>query len=178
MLMSLFFVFLQIGFVSFGGGYAMIPVIRHEVLQHGWISQQEFNDLVALAGMSPGPIVTNIATLIGYKTAGIGGAVLSTLGMVLPSLILIIVISAFYYKVQKANWVQATFYGLKPVVTGMIVYAAIHFGIPNGGFGLLSWHTAGTLIIIALCIVALLKYRVHPLAVIAMSGLLGIAFFH
>lgn len=177
MLLSLFIVFLKIGFVSFGGGYAMIPVIRHEVLQYGWISEREFNDLVALAGMSPGPIVTNTATLIGYETAGISGAVLSTIGMVLPSLILIILISAFYYKVQKANWVTATFYGLKPVVTGLIVYAAIHFGISNGGPGLLSWQTAGTLIIMALCIIALLKYRMHPLAVIALSGLLGIAFF-
>lgn len=169
--------FLQIGFVSFGGGYAMIPVIRHQVLQYGWISEREFSELVALAGMSPGPIAANSATLIGYETAGIGGAVVSTLGMILPSLILIILISSFFYKVQNANWVKATFYGLKPVVTGMIVYAAIHFGIPNDGFGLLSWQTAGTLIIIVLCIVALLKYRMHPLAVIALSGLLGIAFF-
>ncbi|ALS21730.1 MULTISPECIES: chromate transporter [Paenibacillus] len=177
MLWSLFYVFLQIGFVSFGGGYAMIPVIRHQVLQYGWISEKEFSELVALAGMSPGPIATNSATLIGYKTAGLAGAAVSTLGMILPSLLLIILISAFFYKVQKADWVKATFYGLKPVVTGMIIYAAIHFGIPNGGSGLLSWQTAGTLIIMALCIIALLKYRMHPFAVIVLSGLLGIAFF-
>lgn len=177
MLWSLFAVFFKIGLVSFGGGYAMIPLIRHEVLLHGWMEERQFADTVALAGMAPGPIATNSATLIGYEAAGVPGAILSTLGMVLPSLAIIVIIAAFFFRMQQRQWVKATFYGLKPVVTGMIVYAAIHFSFPGNGAGWISWHTIGMLMILAICLGALIKYRLHPLAVIVLSGLLGIAFF-
>ncbi|MFB0841090.1 chromate transporter [Paenibacillus oleatilyticus] len=177
MLWSLFAVFLKIGLVSFGGGYAMIPLIRHEVLLHGWMEERQFTDAVALAGMAPGPIATNSATLIGYEAAGVPGAILSTLGMVLPSMAIIVLIAAFFFRMQQRPWVKATFYGLKPVVTGMIVYAAIHFSLPGSGADWMSWHTVGMLIILAVCLGALIKYRLHPLAVIALSGVLGIAFF-
>lgn len=155
----------------------MIPLIRHEVLLHGWMEERQFTDTVALAGMAPGPIATNSATLIGYEAAGVPGAILSTLGMVLPSLAIIVLIAAFFFRMQQRQWVKATFYGLKPVVTGMIVYAAIHFSLPGNGGDWMSWHTVGMLIILAVCLGALIKYRLHPLAVIVLSGVLGIAFF-
>ena len=98
MLWELFITFLKIGFMSFGGGYAMIPIIQHEVEQHAWMTTEHFAQSVAVAGMAPGPIATNTATLIGYKADGIVGAIISTIGMVLPSLVIVLIISSFFYK--------------------------------------------------------------------------------
>ncbi|MCP3772894.1 chromate transporter [Paenibacillus sp. MZ04-78.2] len=97
--------------------------------------------------------------------------------MVLPSLAIIVLIAAFFFRMQQRPGVKATFYGLKPVVTEMIVYAAIHFSLPGSGNDWMSWHTVGMLIILEICLGALIKYRLHPLAVIVLSGVLGIAFF-
>ncbi|MCZ8519959.1 MULTISPECIES: chromate transporter [Paenibacillus] len=177
MLWTMFITFLKIGLFSFGGGYAMIPLIRHEVLGHGWLADQRFTELVALAGMAPGPVATNSATLIGYEAAGAPGAFAATTGMILPSLILIIVLSAFLFRWEKADWVATTFYGLKPVITGMIFYAAVHFLLPREGLPWLTWHTAGMFVIVGLSLFALVRYKLHPLAVLALSSLLGIAFF-
>ncbi|MDQ8737993.1 chromate transporter [Paenibacillus sp. LHD-38] len=86
MLWELFITFLKIGIVSFGGGYAVIPLIQYEVASRGWLESAEYQETISIAGMAPGPIATNSATLVGYKTAGLGGAIMSTLGMVIPSL--------------------------------------------------------------------------------------------
>jgi chromate transporter len=177
MLWGLFIAFLKIGFLSFGGGYAMIPVIQHEVTNHSWMSNEGFADAVALAGMAPGPIATNTATIIGYKSAGIPGAIVSTAGMVLPSLILIILLAAFFYRIHGHKWVKASFYGLKPIVAGLIIYAAIHFGFSGNNEDVLSWHMIATLFLVAGALVAIIRYKLHPLVVIVLSGLMGIAFF-
>nr|WP_248930765.1 chromate transporter [Paenibacillus hamazuiensis] len=173
---SLFITFLKVGFISFGGGYAMIPVIQQEVQSHRWLSDQEFTDAVSLAGMAPGPIATNSATLIGYKTAGIIGSIAATLGMILPSLILIILIAAYFYRINRHKWVRSSFYGLRPVVTGLIIYAAIHFGYPKGGQDI-DWHIYASLLITAGVITAIIKYKMNVLAVILISALVGIALF-
>lgn len=89
-LFELFWMFLLIGFVSFGGGYAMIPIIEIEVIKKGWMTTQEFTDVIAVAGMSPGPIATNSAIFVGYQVEGITGAIAAGLGMVIPSLLLVI----------------------------------------------------------------------------------------
>ncbi|MCR8641669.1 chromate transporter [Paenibacillus sp. N1-5-1-14] len=177
MVFGLFTTFFKIGMLSFGGGYAMLSVIQHEVEVNSWMSMERYTEIVGLAGMAPGPIATNSATLVGYETAGVLGAISSTLGMVLPSLLLIIVMAAFFYKIHHKQWVKATFYGLKPVVTGLIIYAAIHFGMANRQAELLTWHNLGSAIILILAVVGILRYRMHPLPVIVISGLLGIAFF-
>lgn len=96
-LIDLFLTFFKIGLVSFGGGYAMIPVIEAEVVsKHDWMTTQEFTDVIAVASMSPGPIATNSAIFIGYNTAGLPGAIFSTIGSVLPSLIIILIIAMFF----------------------------------------------------------------------------------
>ncbi|WP_442603933.1 chromate transporter [Paenibacillus sp. KN14-4R] len=177
MIFDLFTTFFKIGLLSFGGGYAMLSVIEHEVEWNQWMSPERFTDIIGLAGMAPGSIATNSATLVGYETAGVLGAVSSTLGMVLPSLLLIIVMAAFFYKIHHKQWVKSTFYGLKPVVTGLIIYAAIHFGLTNKQTEWLTWHNLGSVIILISAVIAIMRYRMHPLPVIVVSGLLGIAFF-
>ncbi|MNI70404.1 Chromate transport protein [compost metagenome] len=169
--------FLKLGFISFGGGYAMIPVIQHEVMAHEWMSTQEFTDMVAIAGTVPGPLATNSASLVGYHVAGIPGAITATLGIVLPSLLIIIVLAAFFYKVHRHTSVRASFYGLRPVIAALIVYAALHFGASAAKGHFFSWSMLATLGIAAAGIVAIARYRANPLLVIIGSALLGIILF-
>ncbi|MFD0695803.1 chromate transporter [Paenibacillus sp. GCM10027628] len=175
---SLFFTFLKIGFISFGGGYAMIPIIQHEVEIHQWMTGEQYNHAVALAGMGPGPIATNSATLIGFEAAGIPGAIAATFGMVFPSLLLIILLAAFLYKWHHHKWFKSSFYGLRPVVTGFIIFAAIHFGWSGADKVLFSWHQAATVLITIGVVVGVIKYKLHPFVVILLSGVMGIVFFH
>lgn len=177
MLWSLFWTFLLIGFISFGGGYAMIPVIEMEVSKHGWLTTQEFTDAIAIAGMSPGPIATNSAIFVGYKADGLAGAIVSTIGMVIPSLLIVLIVAIFFYKAHQHKMVRSSFYGLKPVVTGFIFYAAIRFAVSNHVIDSLTWHTASLLLIFAGSLLALLRFHVHPLMVILVSGLVGILFY-
>ena len=177
MMWELFYSFLKIGLLSFGGGYAVIPMIQHEALAGGWLSDEQFQEVVAIAGMAPGPIATNSATLIGYHTAGIGGAIVSTLGMILPSLVLIIIISAFFFRAKNSKWMKSSFYGLRPIVTGLILYAAIHFGFMGKEQSFFTWQTIATLLISAAALFGIVKYKLHPIAIIVASGLLGIALF-
>jgi chromate transporter len=177
---NLFFTFIKIGLLSFGGGYAIIPMIQHEAMAGGWLPEREFQEVVSIAGMSPGPVATNSATLIGYRIAGIEGAIASTLGMVLPSFIIIIVISIFFYRVRDSQWIKTLFYGLRPVITGLIAYAAIRFGLNSMDSTeqtLLTWQTIGMLIITFAALYGLMKYKLHPLTIIVASGILGIVFF-
>lgn len=176
-LWELFSTFLVIGLVSFGGGYAMIPVIEQQVSSHGWMTTQEFTDAIAVAGMSPGPIGTNSAIFVGYKTAGLPGAIASAAGMVVPSLVIVIAVAAFFYKIHHNNWVKAAFYGLRPIITGLIIYGAIRFAVSNGVIGSLSTHTLIALLLFAASLFALLYVRLHPFFVIVLSGLVGIAIY-
>lgn len=174
---DLFWTFFMIGFVSFGGGYAMIPVIELEVSRHGWMTTQEFTDVIAIAGMSPGSIATNSAVFVGYQTARLPGAIVSALGMMLPSLAIILIVATIFYRASSSKIVQSAFYGLRPIITGLIIYAAIRFAISNEFFGALSWYTFSLLFIFVLSLFALLRLRMHPVFVIMLSGLIGIAFY-
>ncbi|QJD87753.1 chromate transporter [Cohnella herbarum] len=177
MLGKLFFVFLKIGFISFGGGYAVIPMIEREMNHRGWVDANEFQQIVSLAGMSPGPIATNSATLIGFDLAGFPGAIVATIGMVMPSLLIVILIVAFCMRYQSNKRVKASFYGLRPVVTGLIIYAALHFGFLSHTETIFTWPTLMTLLISIGCLYAILKYKLHPIVVIVASGFAGIILF-
>ncbi|MEV9640774.1 chromate transporter [Mammaliicoccus sciuri] len=176
-LFELFKTFFTIGLISFGGGYAMIPVIELEVTEHDWMTIQEFTDIIAIAGMSPGPIATNSAIFVGYQTAGFLGAIVSALGMVLPSLIIILIISIFFNKANKHHTVQSAFYGLRPIIVGLIVYSAIKFAISNELVGTFSPHSISLLAIFGLSLLALIKFSIHPAVVILTAGVVGIIFF-
>lgn len=174
LLFDLFITFLMIGFVSFGGGYAMIPVIGMEVSSHGWMTTQEFTDVIAIAGMSPGPIATNSAIFIGYETAQLPGAIVSALGMVIPSLIIILIIATFFFRFNENRIVKSAFYGLRPIITGLIIYAALQFALSNDVIGGdVSWHMVSLIAIFGLSLFALIKLRMHPIYVIILAGVCG-----
>lgn len=177
-LWELFSTFFIIGFVSFGGGYAMIPVIESEVSQHGWMTTQEFTDIIAISGMSPGPVTANSAILVGYSTAGLAGAISSALGILLPAIIFVTVIATFFSKLNHYPVVQSMFYGLRPIVTSLIIFAAINLALSNHMIAVnFSWHTISLLLVFGLSLFALMKLRWHPAYVIILSGLVCVVLY-
>ncbi|GAA4854714.1 chromate transporter [Paenibacillus vulneris] len=179
MLLALFLTFFKIGLVSFGGGYAILSVIEHEVVvSHQWMTPERFADAVSLAGMSPGPIATNSAVLIGFNTAGLPGAATSVLGMILPSFIIIIALALFFYKKGSSSFMQMIFYGLKPMVAAMVVFAAYRVGVNGQTMLGMNGHTLAQLLIFALAVIGIVKYKLHPLVVLSVSALMGTALFY
>ncbi|OLN21563.1 chromate transporter [Domibacillus antri] len=177
MIWLLFKTFFLTGLVSFGGGYAIIPVIEAEVVKNGWMTTQKFTDIVAIAGMSPGPIATNTAIFTGYQVSGLTGAAVSAFAMVLPSLLLVLIVAMFFYKFHHSRIVQSAFYGLRPVVIALIVFAAVKFALSNGMIGTFSMHTLSLVGIFAVSLYSLIKRNTHPAYVILMAGLVGMAFY-
>lgn len=177
---SLFVSFLQIGLFGFGGGYAMLSLIQHEVVfVHQWITVETFTDIVAISQTTPGPISFNMATYIGYSAvteAGFGtfegviGAAICTLGVSLPSLVIMTTVCAFFFKVKENVWMKAALTGLKPAIIGLIAAAALMLINKQNFIDYKSW------IIFALVFVASIK-KVDPLLLIVLSGIAGFILF-
>lgn len=126
LLWTLFITFFKIGACTFGGGYAMIPIIHREIVEHHqWISEEEMLDLLAIAESTPGPIAINSATFIGCRQAGLAGAIFATLGTALPSFLIISVVSIFYAWFKEIPWVFYAFEGIKSAVIVLIISAIL-----------------------------------------------------
>ncbi|MBQ8578063.1 MAG: chromate transporter [Clostridia bacterium] len=125
-LLPLFLTFMKIGGFTFGGGYAMIPLIQKETVENKkWISDDDILEIIAIAESTPGPIAINSATFVGYRTAGVLGAMLATLGVVLPSFVVITLISFVLTQFQELRAVQYAFYGIRAGVLALIVKAFV-----------------------------------------------------
>lgn len=124
-LLELFLTFFEIGALTFGGGYAMIPFVREQVLAHGWLTEEELLNMIAVSESTPGPIAVNMATFVGSEQAGILGSAAATLGVVLPSFIIILVISALLKNFLKYKGVGAFLSGVRPCVVSLILGTAI-----------------------------------------------------
>lgn len=124
--LQLFWSFFKIGAFTFGGGYAMIPMIQKEVVDHKkWLQDKDIMDVVAIAETTPGPIAINAATFVGYKVAGIKGAILSTLGVVLPSFFIILLIAMFFQRFMAYEVVQRIFMGVRVAVLALMTKAFV-----------------------------------------------------
>ncbi len=138
---SLFWSFFKIGGLTFGGGYAMIPVIRHEIVERRrWITSDEFLELLALAQTSPGPISLNTAVFVGYKVRHYAGAVTALLGTILPAFVIILLIAAFFRDYTRYPLVESAFRGMRPAVVALIVAPVF-----NMLKGMRFWAVAGAL---------------------------------
>ena len=122
----LFTMFFRIGAFGFGGGLAMLPLIFQSVQEFGVMSQQDFSDLVALSQVTPGPIAVNAATFVGYNYAGLAGALMATLGVSLPSFIMILIVCRFIERFYDSKGIQGAFFGIRPVTVGLIGAAVIY----------------------------------------------------
>ena len=181
--LELFWSFLKIGLFSFGGGYAAMPLIQEQVVSsHNWLSMAEFTDLITISQMTPGPIAINSATFVGIKIAGIPGALVSTIGCILPSCIIVMLIAKLYLKYRTVNMLQSVLNSLRPAVVAMIASAGISVLITAfwGSAELIS--LAGTnwilVIIFAACVVLLRKFRMNPILVMVLAGVVkaGVSF--
>ena len=135
MLLKLFTTFFKIGLFTFGGGYAMIPLIEREVIEKKrWIEKNDFLDMLVLAQSTPGPIAVNTAVFVGYKVAGVLGAIAATLGTVLPSFMVILSLALFFAEVRENLYVDAAFRAMRPAVVALIVAPLI--GLVKG----MKWY--------------------------------------
>ena len=129
--LKLFIAFLKVGMFSFGGAYGAIPLIRDVVLANGWLSDENLTYMIAVSESTPGPIMVNLATYVGNTQGGIFGAIVSTLGVVLPSFCVIMVITAVLKNFMKNKYFKALLSGLKPCVAGIILATGLYMVISN-----------------------------------------------
>ena len=175
--LHLFYTFFKIGLFGFGGGYAMLSMIQGEVVtQYGWLTAQEFTDIVAISQMTPGPIGINAATYVGFTATGsVWGSVIATFAVIFPSFILMLTISKFFLKYQKHPVVEAVFSGLRPAVVGLLASAALVL-MTNENFGSPTQDTYQFIMSVIIFIVAFVgtrKYKVNPILMILACGLAG-----
>lgn len=175
--LKLIWAYLKIGLFGFGGGYAMLSLIQNEVVATGWVSNQMFTDIVAISQMTPGPIGINSATYIGYVvTGGFWGSLVATITVVLPSFFLVLYTHKFIQKHKESATIKGIFWGLRPVVVGLIASAALllmnkdNFGETNYDLICSIAMCAGTF-----CLVYFAK--LHPIKAIILAGLIGYFIF-
>lgn len=180
-LFRLFYEFFKIGLFSFGGAYGAIPVIRDGALRHGWITEEMFENVVAVSESTPGPIMVNAATYIGSSQAGIPGAAAATLGVVLPSFLIILLTAMFLRGWLKNVRVQAALSGIKPAVAGIILGTGLWMAL-SGMVVVrgcpLSLDYRMLILIAALCLIKLFWNRrkrreLSPIALIVIAALMG-----
>lgn len=179
--LELFLIFLKLGAFTFGGGAAMMPFLQDEVVDRGWLTIEQFVDFVAISESTPGPFAVNIATYVGSQMGGFFGSVCATLGLVLPSFVIILLIARFYDKFKKSTLVSGAMTGLKPVSIGLVSAAVVSIGgvvfFPNGfDFStLISYNFITSLIIFGVMVVLCFK-KLHPILIVVMSAVAGIGF--
>lgn len=175
LLFEMFLKFFKIGIVGFGGGWAILPIIEREVVQNShWLSPLEFNDLVAIAGSTPGPVAVNAATYIGFKMAGVPGAIFATLGVITPPFVIILLISLFLRAYIKAKIVRYLLLGLKGAVLGLLILAfySVFKGAMMNLTALTPKLVLGSITLFVIFSVFFLKW--HPMLSLILSGVLGI----
>ena len=185
--LKLFLTFLKIGAVSFGGGFGMISLIREDCIANGWLTEDELLNFIAVSESTPGPIAVNIATLVGSSQGGILGSLVATLGIIIPSFVIILMIAALFNRLFKYAGVKATLGGIRPAIVAMILATALTmllnlvFGIKEVNSSLSFDYKA--LIILALISALSLAYylwkrkAISPIFLILVSGVFGVVFY-
>lgn len=180
--LKLFLSFIQIGLFSIGGGYAALPLIQNQVVDlHGWLSLSEFVDVISIAEMTPGPIAINSATFVGIKIAGIAGALVATLGCILPSCVIVLLLAYLYQRYKKMMFIQGALSGLRPAVVALIASAGVSiallalFDSGNVALNSVNWQNVG------IAIAGLIVLRVfdpNPILIIGGAGAAGLFIYY
>ena len=178
--LQLFFSFLQIGLFSFGGGYAAVPLIQEQIVNiHGWLDMDQFTDLITISQMTPGPIAINSATFVGIRIGGIPGALVATLGCILPSCIIVTLLAKLYLKYQKLGVLQRVLDSLRPAVVALIASAGISILITAfwGSESVIRpVNTNWILVVIfVVCVLLLKKLKWNPILVMVLAGVMKLA---
>lgn len=181
--LELLWSFIQIGLFSIGGGYAAMPLIQSQVVDaHGWLTMTQFADIMAIAEMTPGPIAINSATFVGIQVAGLPGAIIATIGCVLPSCVIVMMLAYMYYRFRGLSMVQGILAGLRPAVVAMIASAGLSLMILSfygermlpedlGGVNLIS------VVIFAAAFYVLRKWKANPIYIMLGAGVAGVVLY-
>lgn len=181
--LQLFYEFFKTGLFAVGGGLATLPFLEDISQRTGWFTSAQLADMLAISESTPGPIGVNMATYVGFETAGILGALCATVGLVMPSVIIIILISKVLAKFRTNTYVEAAFYGLRPASVAMVASAGIGVAMTTllnltaSGFAVLRWRE----LVLAAVIVVLTNFvpkvkKFHPIVFIALAAAVGIIF--
>lgn len=173
LLWKLFISFIQIGAFSFGGGYAAIPLIQHQVVElHNWLSFNEFSDLITISQMTPGPIAINSATFVGLKIDGLCGAIVATLGCIIPSCIIVSLIAYVYLKYKQLSVIQSILKYIRPAVVAMIGVSGLLI-IQDSFFSETNVNIS-SVIIFGVSIVLLRVKKLNPIFVMIIAGIMQV----
>lgn len=179
---DIFISFFKIGLFSIGGGYAALPLIKNQVLEaHKWLTVEEFADLLTISQMTPGPIGLNASTFVGTKVAGLPGAVIASIGCIMPSCIIVLILSYFYFKYKKLSSIQGVLKGLRPAAVSLIASAGLSIltltVFKTEGISLLNAELSDinfiSIIMVAISVFILRKYKADPIIVMVGTGIAG-----
>ena len=181
--LQLLWSFFQIGLFSIGGGYATMPLIQHQVVDlHGWLTMTQFSDIITISQMTPGPIAINSATFVGIQVAGIPGAMVATLGCVIPSCIIVTTLAYIYYRYKGLTMVQGVLSGLRPAVVAMIASSGVSllllafYGTSSvpADWAAIDWRAV---LVFAAAFFILRRWKSDPIWVMAGCGLAGVVLY-
>ena len=182
--LQLLWSFVQIGLFSIGGGYAAMPLIQNQVVDiRGWLTMTQFADIMTIAEMTPGPIAINAATFVGIRVAGIPGALVSTLGCILPACFIVTLLAFIYYRFKGLTLVQGVLSGLRPAVVAMIASAGLSLlilslygqrALPATDLSGINFISAG---IFAVALFVLRRWKISPVWVMLGAGAAGVLLY-
>ncbi len=180
--LRLFFEFFKVGLFSVGGGLATIPFLQDMGASTGWFTDADLTTMIAVAESTPGPIGVNMATYVGFETAGIPGCVIATLGLITPSILVILIIAGFLQKFRASKTVNDVFYGLRPASTALVATAglrvavSIYLNISGAGWSgvRVNWLALAIGAAVFVCMRLKLLKKLHPIAFIGLAAVAGI----
>lgn len=180
-LLELFWGFLKVGCFAFGGAYGAIPLIRDVVLSYGWLSDEALTRMIAVSESTPGPIMVNLATYVGSSQAGLAGSLLATLAVVLPSFLIILLVTGAMQKALKNRWVQWALRGMKPCVIGIVLATGLSFlcrsVLIQSAVDLRAVLVLFLLLAAKALLPRLLQRKLSTIGLILLSAVLGVLFY-
>ena len=185
--LRLFYEFFKVGLFSIGGGLATIPFLTDLGSRTGWFTAGELANMIAISESTPGPMGVNMATYVGFHMGGVPGGIIATLGLICPSILVILIIAGFLKKFRESRGVDAVFYGIRPASTALIAAALAEvcaiallnldaFSAGGGAAALFHWKAVALAVLVFLCLQLKPLKKLHPIAFIAASALIGVVF--
>ncbi|MFP4416677.1 MAG: chromate transporter [Fibrobacterota bacterium] len=184
-LFTLYLIFFKLGLFTIGGGLASLPLLQNEAYSRGWLTETGFADIIAVSQSSPGPIGINMATFVGFQQAHFFGAVVATLGIVSPSIIIIILIARFFLSFNEKPFVRSIMYGIRPVVIGLIAAAAfiiarvtlINTDVKFTADSFAAYFAWKEILLFMVVLPLVLKFDIHPILFITGGAIVGMIVF-
>jgi len=174
--LHLFLEFFKMGLFSFGGGYAILPLLEQSARSAGWLTSEEFVNMIAISQVTPGPIAINMATYVGFRTGGVFGSLIATVAVILPSMIIVVTLARLFLHVYEHAFAQSMFSGLRPTVTALIAASAFQIGLialfdADGGVNYQA------MALTAAVAASSYQWNLHPILLLALAALFGMLFF-